>query len=74
MSRAGSVGQSQHHAGRASARPDGYFWHVRLSCARWRTARDMATMTALVRVAERFEALAAQRLALPDDDDAACRN
>jgi len=38
------------------------------------TARDMATMTALVRVAERFEALAAQRLALPNDDDAACRN
>jgi len=58
-----------------SARPVGYFLARAAELrAMAETARDMATMTALVRVAERFEALAAQRLALPDDDDAACRN
>jgi hypothetical protein len=51
-----------------SAQPVGYFLtraaELRTMAA---TARDTPTLAALIRLAERFEAIAAKRLGLPDD-------
>ena len=55
-----------------SAKPVGYLLARAAELrAMAETARDMAVMRALIRLAERFEALAAQRLVLPDNDGSA---